>query len=829
LDTAEFGVRARVSEAAIRGGFVLLIGGSSVGKSRCAYEAIRAVVPDWFLFQPDRDQPAELAALLRAAPERTVVWLDELQRYLGADYGLSAALIRAALDSAGPVLLIGTLWPELYRTYTAQPQFGRPDPWATQRDLLAIATTVRIGAELSRGETTRARQAAQGDRRIEVALRADGYGLTQTLAAAPELVARWEDARTAAPYAWAVMTAALDAARLGARAPLGTELLREAAPGYCSPPERAAAPADWFEKALAYATEELHGAAAVLVPDAPEELGMGRLAGYATADYLRQHAATARCAAAVPASTWHALVRHHNDPQDAARLAASAHARLLYDEAELFYRRAITGDTDTFGVLAEELVGLLLERGDHTGAEEFLLQAQSHHPDAAHWRAALRADAGDEAGALAILRGRARDGDRWAAHHLADQLLARGDNATALQVLRARADAGDQDADQRLAALLSGRADHDGLAEITDRAGRGSTPAAHAHASALAAAGHPREATAALRVLIGHGDGLAAVELARMQVNAGQLDAAEQTLHTPAAAGDPQAAAGLALLRNSQGRRTSRAGHRPWNRDQVLVPRLIALLLRQGQTAQAERVLRVRAAAGDRWSADRLAEILADQHRTTDLTGLADTGNPHAATLLAQLLHADGDRERLRQRADAQDPAAGQWLCALLYEQADRQALDRRARTGDQAAATWLIELLYQQDDLDALQQCPHDAGTLRHQRIIDLHHRRGDLNALAAHARAGDIRAAQRLTELQARAGDLDSLRARAESGDPDAAQWLVETLYHRRDLTGLRAEATLGTPGAAPRLVALLTEPQPDADGTRPQRPAHVRLARG
>ena len=45
-----------------------------------------------------------------------------------------------------------------------------------------------------------------------MALSAGGYGLTQTLAAAPQLVARWENARAAAPYAWAVLTAALDAA-----------------------------------------------------------------------------------------------------------------------------------------------------------------------------------------------------------------------------------------------------------------------------------------------------------------------------------------------------------------------------------------------------------------------------------------------------------------------------------------------------------------------------------------------------------------------------------------------------------------------------------------
>lgn len=45
-----------------------------------------------------------------------------------------------------------------------------------------------------------------------MALSAAGSGLTQTLAAAPQLVTRWENARVAAPYAWAVLTAALDTA-----------------------------------------------------------------------------------------------------------------------------------------------------------------------------------------------------------------------------------------------------------------------------------------------------------------------------------------------------------------------------------------------------------------------------------------------------------------------------------------------------------------------------------------------------------------------------------------------------------------------------------------
>ena len=61
--TAEHGVRARVAAAAERGGFVLLVGGSSVGKTRCAVEAVKALLPDWWLVHPAG--PAEVAALAR--------------------------------------------------------------------------------------------------------------------------------------------------------------------------------------------------------------------------------------------------------------------------------------------------------------------------------------------------------------------------------------------------------------------------------------------------------------------------------------------------------------------------------------------------------------------------------------------------------------------------------------------------------------------------------------------------------------------------------------------------------------------------------------------
>ncbi len=289
VDSAEHGVRAKVAAAAVRGGFVLLVGGSSVGKTRCAVEAVKALLPDWWLVHPAG--PDQVAALAAAPRWGMVVWLDELQRYLDGEHGLTGGVVRALLNAPDPVAIIATLWPGRYTNYTTMAAPGGADKRAREREVLDLAAVIRIPAEFSPAEQSRARAAAARDQRLAVALDTAGYGLTQTLAAAPQLVARWDDARAADPYAWAVLTAALDAARLGARAPLSPDLLRAAAPGYCTPRHQAEAPPNWFEQALAYGTAKLHGAAAAL---APAGTRMGHIDGYTVADYLIQHATQER-------------------------------------------------------------------------------------------------------------------------------------------------------------------------------------------------------------------------------------------------------------------------------------------------------------------------------------------------------------------------------------------------------------------------------------------------------------------------------------------------------------------------------------------------------
>ena len=635
VDAAASGVRAKVTAAAERGGFVLLVGGSSVGKTRCAVEAVQELLPGWWLVHPGG--PGEVAALAAAPTGRTVVWLDELQRYLDGEGGLAGGVVRALLGAPDPVLLIGTLWPDRYHAYTAVPAPGGPDPHAREREALELAAVVRIGEEFSPAEQGRARAAGGRDRRLALALGAEGYGLTQTLAAAPQLVARWEDARTGSPYGWAVLTAALDVARLGGRAPLTADLLRAAAPGYCTSVQQAEAPPDWFERALAYATEKLHGAAA---PLAPVAAGMGQVAGYTVADYLLQHASRERRAARVPASTWDALVGYLRDPADAARLADSAKGRLLYRYAIPLYHHAVdAGD----GFAASRLGELLAERGDLDGAEQFLrVGADAGDGFAASRLARLLADRGD----LDQLRARADAGDGYAAGRLARLLAEQGDLDGAAQILCARADAGDEEAAGRLDWLLAEREDLD---QLRARVDAGDEEAAEARAGLLAE---------------------------------GNLDGATLILHPEVIDGDEEkeAAEARAVLLAERGdldqlRAIADTGY--WS----AAWRLARLLAERGDLDQ----LRARADADDKEAAYRLADLLADRGDLDQLRARADAGDGYAAGRLADLLAERGDLDQveqiLRAWADAGNGNARQ-LAELLTQRGQDEEAERLRRFG---------------------------------------------------------------------------------------------------------------------------------------------------
>ncbi|MGW7319989.1 helix-turn-helix domain-containing protein [Streptomyces sp. NPDC054865] len=314
---------------------VVLVGGSSTGKTRACWEAVQPLAAQgwrlWHPFDPTRAQDA-LQDLPRVAP-RTVVWLNEAQHYLGdraAGERIAAAVHRLLVTvEFGPVLVMGTLWPEYVARYTALPAPGEQDPHSRVRELLAGRVLTVPESFDARALAAAAALAEGGDRLLADALgRAGTEGrVTQDLAGAPELLNRY---RHASPAAAAVLEVAMDARRLGVGIHLPQAFLTDAAADYLTDTDYDQLTDDWAEQAYAELAAPVHGKQAPLrrtnpriqrrppTPCPADHSPGPSTAGpvFRLADYLEQHGRISRRHLCPPASFWHAAHTRLTDPDD---------------------------------------------------------------------------------------------------------------------------------------------------------------------------------------------------------------------------------------------------------------------------------------------------------------------------------------------------------------------------------------------------------------------------------------------------------------------------------------------------------------------------------
>ncbi|MEV8325000.1 hypothetical protein [Kitasatospora sp. NPDC056731] len=321
----------------------VLSGVSCTGKTRTAYEAVAACLADWALAYPkDADSLCQLLATDALGP-RTVLWLNEAQELLGGPGGeASAAALRRRLEQSGPLVIIATLWPGHRHELTYCPD-GNQDRHPQARALLTAARVITVPAVFDNEALARLHETDDGSLAVAARTAPDGF-VTQTLAGGPALV-QWYEQADGVPdcYGKAVVTAAMDARRLGHTSPLPLALLEAAAPGYLTDAQRAAAPADWFETALVFARTRIKDVVAAL-GDVAQDHGMGARPGVCRlADYLDHYARTARHASFPPASFWHAVERHAATAADLYELACSAERRGRLRLAATLLRRAANG------------------------------------------------------------------------------------------------------------------------------------------------------------------------------------------------------------------------------------------------------------------------------------------------------------------------------------------------------------------------------------------------------------------------------------------------------------------------------------------------------
>ena len=112
--------------------------------SRACWETVHQLPAGWKLWHPLTPGRAQgLLEGLGSISPRTAVWLNEVQCYLltsSEELGeqLATALHDVLQDrQRGPVLVVGTLWPEYWHAMTAHPKQGTKDLHGQARALLA--------------------------------------------------------------------------------------------------------------------------------------------------------------------------------------------------------------------------------------------------------------------------------------------------------------------------------------------------------------------------------------------------------------------------------------------------------------------------------------------------------------------------------------------------------------------------------------------------------------------------------------------------------------------------------------------------------------------
>ncbi|MHA5049071.1 SAV_2336 N-terminal domain-related protein [Streptomyces sp. SD15] len=357
---------------------VMLVGRSVSGKTRSCWEALHTLPPEWRVWDPvSHDLLA--AALDAPASIRpgTVIWLDDAERYLlpqgdDREEDIAARLrMLVANPRNAPVLILGTLWPQHWETLTATPA-GGPDPHAHARALLSAGVTITVPSRFS-AEEQRALQSLSGtDPRLAQAAEGaqDSHVIRYlTLGATPT-----ERYSQAPATARALLDAAIDARRFGHGPALPLALLEAAAPGYLTTTERATAPDNWLESAVAYSADTRQGADTVLSHVRPPD-GDTRSAPphYKLADQLERYGRESRSTTAPPDTLWTAIA-DHGTRTDLPAIARAAEAQGYTPHAVRLYELAArAGDT----VAADELARLR-RRG---GAEEAALDAIGDEAD----------------------------------------------------------------------------------------------------------------------------------------------------------------------------------------------------------------------------------------------------------------------------------------------------------------------------------------------------------------------------------------------------------------------------------------------------------------
>ncbi|MET8700731.1 tetratricopeptide repeat protein [Kitasatospora sp. NPDC004723] len=581
-------LKLRISEAAVQGGLVLVVGDSTAGKTRAAFEAVRAVLPEHRVLSPESGSDLQsMVEVLEGTSDPCVVWLDDLELYLGPE-ALTPALLARFTRSRTPV--VATMRSSQYLLLNSFADAdGAMAARASNQAVAAAAARVLNLAEsvdLNRlwSEVELAHAAQSTDSRVlEAVEHHSPYGVAEYLAAGPALLQGWRRSWRAGahPRSASIVAAAVDLSRTGMRGPFTEGQLKELHDIYLAREGGPVLRPESWSDAMAWATKVHYGVTSLLIPSTD--------GAWRVFDYLADHTTSE-----IPAQAWDFALENSHSPADRYTIGVNA------------YRPA--------PAVAERVWRELADRGV---------------VEAMHSLGVLRLNAGDDGDEAEQWFRRAVDaGHLMAANNLGIVLVrsGRSEEAEAMFRLAMAVDRGL--ASQSLATLLveTGRRDEaEGYYQQAIESGH--SAAAIGYGKMLAEDGHLAEAEVLFRFAIEDHPGPAMMNLGCVLAAVGRLEDAEHTLTQALESGHTKAAAPLYQLYSAAGRwaeaeelaeQAAEAG----NPEAALG--LGLALIEEGEPDRAERILRRAAESGLITAAVSLGLLLRRQGRA-----------PEAAEMLA--------------------------------------------------------------------------------------------------------------------------------------------------------------------------------------------------
>jgi eukaryotic-like serine/threonine-protein kinase len=259
-------------ETILRDRFVVVIGESTAGKTRVAYEAVRALFPDRRLVEPLDRSAVEHALETAIQHPGCVMWLDDLERFLGRG-GLTGIAVDSLLAAPGRArFILATMRAEEHAKFTNRAGHSSEElsgeSLRQSREVLYRATRVDLPRAWSQVELARAALHRTDPRVAEALAHSAQFGLAEYLAAGPQLLADWRDAWAPGlhPRGAALVVAAVDARRAGLHRPLPIALLEQLHLPYLRHRGGEMLRPEPLAEALAWAMTPLHATSSLLIP-----------------------------------------------------------------------------------------------------------------------------------------------------------------------------------------------------------------------------------------------------------------------------------------------------------------------------------------------------------------------------------------------------------------------------------------------------------------------------------------------------------------------------------------------------------------------------------